>query len=94
SLAELIQRLRTVRLVLGNDSGAMHLAAFLRTPAVAIFGSTEPKLTGPMSEAVTVLREHVVCSPCFLRKCPLDFACMKKISVDQVVAACLDRYDS
>jgi heptosyltransferase-2 len=92
TLEDLIRRLRSVRLVLGNDSGAMHLAAFLRTPAVAIFGSTEPKLTGPMSETVTVIREHVVCSPCFLRECPLDFGCMKKISVDQVVTASLARY--
>lgn len=88
SLEELINVIKSASLVLGNDSGAMHLAALLRTPAVAIFGSTEPRLTGPMSDTVSVIRKHVVCSPCFLRECPLDFGCMKKISVEEVVDAC------
>lgn len=89
SLSDLMKLLRQTQLLIGNDSGAMHLAALLRTPAVALFGSTEPKLTGPMSDSVHVLREQVVCSPCFLRTCPLDFACMKKISVDQVLSSAL-----
>ncbi len=88
SLEELIQVIKSVQLVIGNDSGAMHLAALLRTPAVALFGSTEPRLTGPMSDSVIVLRKHVVCSPCFLRECPLDFSCMKKITVEEVLASC------
>ncbi len=89
TLEELIQRMASVKLVIGNDSGAMHLASLLRTPAVALFGSTEPRLTGPMSDTVTVIRKHLVCSPCFLRDCPLDFGCMKKISVEEVVQASL-----
>lgn len=90
TLHSLIHLLQQIRFVVGNDSGAMHLAALLRTPAVAIFGSTEPQLTGPMSDCVRVIREHVVCSPCFLRECPIDFSCMKKISVDQVLNVALD----
>ena len=65
----------------------MHLAAFLGVPTVAIFGSTEPQLTGPMGEGHVVIRHHVECSPCFLRECPLDFRCMKAVTVEEAVSA-------
>jgi ADP-heptose:LPS heptosyltransferase len=87
TLAELIERIRECRLVLTNDTGAMHLAAHLGVPVVAIFGSTEERLTGPLGPSSRVLRHHVPCSPCFLRECPLDLRCMKAVTVDEVVAA-------
>jgi len=90
TLAELIERLRECRLVLTNDTGAMHLAAHLGVPVVAIFGSTENRLTGPLGRASRVLRHHAVCSPCFLRECPLDFRCMHSITVEEAVAAVLE----
>jgi ADP-heptose:LPS heptosyltransferase len=65
----------------------MHLASFLGVPVVAIFGSTEPALTGPLGEGHRVIRHHVECSPCFLRECPLDFRCMHAVEVNEVVAA-------
>jgi ADP-heptose:LPS heptosyltransferase len=52
---------------------------------VAVFGSTEPKLTGPLGRRNHVVRHQVECSPCFLRECPLDFRCMKAISAEEVV---------
>src|SRR5260221_1027436 len=73
SLAEFLAALTSARLVLCNDSGAMHAASALGVPTVAIFGSTEPLLTGPMGARTAVLRHHVPCSPCFLRECPIDF---------------------
>ena len=87
TLAELIGCLRECDLLLTNDTGTMHLAAFLGVPVVAIFGSTEPALTGPLGAGHTVLRHHVECSPCFLRECPIDFRCMKAIEVPEVVRA-------
>ena len=87
SLLELAVQLRRCRLLLTNDTGAMHLAAFLGVPTVAIFGSTEPALTGPLGEGHMVLRHHVECSPCFLRECPLDFRCMKAVTVKEAVSA-------
>jgi heptosyltransferase-2 len=89
TLAQLIERLRECRLVLTNDTGAMHLAAHLGVPVIAIFGSTEDRLTGPLGPASRVLRHHVVCSPCFLRECPLDFRCMQSVTVEEVTAAVL-----
>ncbi len=85
SLLELAAQLRRCRLLLTNDTGTMHLAAFLGVPTVSIFGSTEPQLTRPIGEAHVVIRHHVECSPCFLRECPLDFRCMKAVTVDEVV---------
>jgi lipopolysaccharide heptosyltransferase II len=85
TLLELMQHLRRCQLLLTNDTGTMHLAAHLGVPTVSIFGSTEPALTGPMGNGHAVIRHHVECSPCFLRECPLDFRCMKAVTVGEVV---------
>jgi lipopolysaccharide heptosyltransferase II len=89
TLDQLIDELRECRLVLTNDTGTMHLAALLGVPVVAIFGSTEPRLTGPLGDGHIILRHHVECSPCFLRECPIDFRCMKAVRSEQVVDAVL-----
>jgi len=87
SLAEFMAALVSARLVLCNDSGAMHVASALGVPTMTVFGSTEPQLTGPMGPRSRVLRHHVPCSPCFLRECPLDFACMKGITPEAAIQA-------
>ncbi len=87
TLDELISQLRECRALLTNDTGTMHLAALLGIPVVAIFGSTEPQLTGPLGENHLVVRHHVECSPCFLRECPIDFRCMKEVTAQEVVNA-------
>jgi heptosyltransferase-2 len=89
TLDQLIDELRECSLLLTNDTGTMHLAALLGVPVVAIFGSTEPRLTGPLGIGHIVLRHHVECSPCFLRECPIDFRCMKAVSVQEVANAVL-----
>lgn len=91
SLREFAEQLTQSRVVICNDSGAMHLAAVLQVPTVAIFGSTEPRRTGPLGNTVTVLRHHVLCSPCYLRTCSLDFRCMKEITVSEVLEAVTKR---
>ena len=85
---ELAHWLAHSRLILCHDSGPMHLAAFLRKPAVAIFGSTEPAWTGPLGTSVTVVRHKVSCSPCFLKTCPIDRRCMTRLTPEEVLAAC------
>jgi heptosyltransferase-2 len=87
TLAEFMAVLAACRFVVSNDSGAMHLASALGVPTVAIFGSTEPAMTGPLGPRTAVLRHHVPCSPCFLRECPIDFACMNSITPAKVLAA-------
>ncbi|HEV7869278.1 MAG TPA: lipopolysaccharide heptosyltransferase II [Chthoniobacteraceae bacterium] len=87
TLSELMEHLASCDLLLTNDTGTMHLAAFLGVPTVALFGSTEHALTGPRGPAHRIVRHHVECSPCFLRECPIDFRCMHAIEVSEVVAA-------
>jgi heptosyltransferase-2 len=89
TLDQLIDELRRCRLLLTNDTGTMHLAALLGVPVVAVFGSTEPRLTGPLGNGHIILRHHVECSPCFLRECPIDFRCMKAVTADEVAGAVL-----
>jgi heptosyltransferase-2 len=89
TLDQLIDELRQCRLLLTNDTGTMHLATLLGVPVVAIFGSTEPRLTGPLGNGHIVLRHHVECSPCFLRECPIDFRCMKTVTAQEVGDAVL-----
>jgi heptosyltransferase-2 len=66
----------------------MHVAAALRTPMVAIFGSTDHIATGPFSDNATVIRKALPCSPCKKAHCPeKHFQCMKMISSTEVFAA-------
>lgn len=97
TLDELANELGQCALLLTNDTGTMHLATLLGVPVVAVFGSTEPRLTGPLGTGHRVIRHQVECSPCFLRECPIDFRCMNAISVEEVVAAVsaqLDRWQT
>jgi heptosyltransferase-2 len=90
SLRELCAVLKACALVITNDTGPMHVAAALGTPVVVPFGSTSPELTGPafaVDSPHAQLKGDVSCAPCFLRECPIDFRCMKIISVPQVVEA-------
>jgi lipopolysaccharide heptosyltransferase II len=87
AIADLPALLSQCRLFLGNDSGAMHVAAAVGLPVVAIFGPTDPLGTAPVTPRSSIVRERPYCSPCFLRHCPTDHRCMTKISPEAVEAA-------
>ncbi len=93
TLLELLQLLRESDLVVSVDSGIMHLAAWAGTPLVGLFGPETPSLYGPRSERGKILWASLPCSPCLsaaadkVTRCK-DNQCMKKISPDQVYAAC------
>jgi ADP-heptose:LPS heptosyltransferase len=88
-LFELAELYRRCAVVITNDSGPMHLAAAVGTPVVAIFGPTDPALTGPYGKQHVVLRAGVACSPCFKDTCRhrVHMECMKLITVEQVLEA-------
>lgn len=91
TLLDLCALLTFCKVLLTNDTGPMHIAAAIGTPVVSVWGSTSPELTGPMGADNVVIRQPVECSPCFLRKCPIDFRCMNRVEVDAVVSAVLKR---
>lgn len=84
SLRELMALIQACDLFLTNDSGPMHIAAAFSVPLLALFGSTNDIVTGPYKSG-KVIHKHVECSPCYLRNCPVDFQCMKRIEVEEVM---------
>ncbi len=84
SLRELACIIKDCDLLITNDSGPMHIAAAFDTPLIALFGSTDAEATGPYGKPDAVINKHASCSPCFKRVCPIDFRCMKEISVEEV----------
>jgi lipopolysaccharide heptosyltransferase II len=87
AIADFPALLSQCHLFLGNDSGAMHVAAAVGLPVVAIFGPTDPSGTAPVTPRCTIVQQKPYCSPCFLRRCPTDHRCMKQVTPDMVEAA-------
>lgn len=84
-LPTLAALLRAAAVFVGNDSGAMHLAAAVGVPTLGIFGSTSPAWTGPRGPmAASVGPFPVDCAPCFLRQCPIGLPCLEQLSVTVV----------
>ncbi len=89
SLRDLMAILEYADFTVVNDSGAMHLAAALGTPGVAMFGATDPVATGPLGAPYVILKnDEVPCAPCFRRTCQRNkdpYACLNRITPEQVM---------
>ncbi len=88
-LLDLIGLLGRADLLVANDTGPMHLAAALGTPVVALFGATDPTVSGPAGPGPReLLWDPEPCSPCFLRTCPVaGHPCLEKLGVARVHGA-------
>jgi lipopolysaccharide heptosyltransferase II len=94
AVADLPALFSQCQLFVGNDSGAMHIAAAVGLPVVAVFGPTDPFGTAPVTPRCTIVQEKPYCSPCFLRRCPTDHRCMTRIAPEAVAAAVKPWLDS
>ena len=87
SVRELSALLSRCHLFVGNDSGAMHVAASVGLPVVAVFGPTDPGGTAPVTPRHSIVQQKPYCSPCFLKRCPTDHRCMTAVTPSMVQMA-------
>lgn len=87
-LADAIDLLALAEQAVSNDSGLMHIAAAVGTHVQAIYGSSSPHFTPPLTENKTIHYLALDCSPCFERECPLGHLnCLNEIQPEAVHAA-------
>ena len=81
----------SARLIVGNESGPIHVAAALNRPLVTIVGPTSAVRTGPYALPDAVVQRNLECAPCYLRKlaqCPQGHACLADLPADTALDAC------
>ena len=87
SLTNALPVLAAQALVVAADGSLPHLAAYVGTPCVTLFGPNDPAWKRPLGRCHATPRRHVECAPCFLAKCPMDGRCQSELSVARVLAA-------
>ena len=89
SILELASMIKRFKVYLTPDSAPMHIAAAVGTPCIALFGPTEPERhVAPSNSCIVISKKNELkCSPCYSPTCVKNFACMKKITVDEVLGA-------
>ncbi|NOH80831.1 lipopolysaccharide heptosyltransferase II [Vibrio sp. RE86] len=88
SLIEAVDLLAACHTVVSNDSGLMHVSAAVGCNIVAIYGSSSPKYTPPLTNQLEMVHTDIECRPCFKRECPLGHQdCLNKLMPSQVISA-------
>ena len=88
SLADVVDLLAGADVAVSNDSGLLHVAAAAGAPVVAIYGSSSPTFTPPLTNAAAIVYLGIECSPCFARECPLKhLRCLNDLAPATVLRA-------
>lgn len=88
-LSDLKALVRRARLMVTTDTGPRHIAVAFGVPLVCLMGPTDPRYTNYCLDETILIRRELECSPCHRKVCPLGHQdCMRKIEVDEVLAAC------
>ena len=83
-LGDALALIKRCRLFVSNDSGLMHVAAALKVPTVAIFGSTDSVATGPRGKNARVVKQDLECSPCLKPECSSGYRCLLAVQPEDV----------
>lgn len=96
SILETAELLRRCNFYVGNDTGAMHLAAAVNTPCIAIFSAREPPGSWyPYGKKNIILRKEVRCQNCYLSGCKKEkIECLDKITLEKVWLACKEMLEN
>ena len=88
NLVDVIDLLAAAKVVVSNDSGLMHVACAVNVPVIAIYGSSSPGFTPPLSDKAQIIKLDLECSPCFERTCKFShYDCLQKIDPEQIFNA-------
>ncbi|MBF0470902.1 MAG: lipopolysaccharide heptosyltransferase II, partial [Gammaproteobacteria bacterium] len=89
TLEEVIDLLALVDVAVSNDSGLMHVAAAVGVSVIALYGSSSPAYTPPLTQQAEIFSSSLSCSPCYQRRCSRypHPRCLEEIEVDAVLAA-------
>lgn len=85
SLRHLVGVFRRATVVFGPDSGPMHIAAATGKPVVSLWGATSARRSAPWGSESHAIEGSAPCSPCYLKRCPIDRLCMENITVEAVL---------
>jgi heptosyltransferase-2 len=83
-LGDALALIKRCQLFVSNDSGLMHVAAALKVPTVAIFGSTDSVATGPRGKNARIVKQDMECSPCLKPECTVGYRCLLAVQPEDV----------
>ena len=84
---DLLALCRAAALMVSGDTGPLHIAAAAGTPAVGIFGPTDPARNGPWSAADVSVSRYGACRCSYARRCRRASPCLGDVTVAEVTAA-------